>query len=124
MKKSNVQILLLSLLFSFLFVEASAQVEPYRGKSKKKKSKAWLVVEVTQNKKMVSGLINMGEIKVSAYGKKINSTPTSIEALAKDLLKQEAYNKQADIVLITEIKHYRAYGDLPSATITGTAYQK
>ena len=69
-------------------------------------------------------MLDLGEISVTAYGKKINSTTSSIEASAKDLLKKEAYEKNADIVLITEVKHYRAYGDLPSAKITGKAYKK
>lgn len=84
--------------------------------------KDWKKVELTNDSQDIKGLTDLGEVKVTAYGSKINTSPETLVSKAEVLIQKEAAKQKAHIVLIEDIKHYRAYGDLPSATMQGRAY--
>ena len=84
----------------------------------------WIDVKITENADEVQGLNELGAISGMAEGSKI-STPTDV-LLSNAIvdLKKEAALRKATIVLVTEIKHNRPYGELPRTIIEAVAFSE
>ena len=82
----------------------------------------WVNIKMTENPEEVRGFKELGPISGMAEGSRI-STPTEV-LLSNAIvdLKKEAALRKATIVLVTEIKHNRPYGELPRTIIEAMAF--
>ncbi len=84
----------------------------------------WKNVTITYEPTDVTGLIEKGQIDAYFEAKKMTSENEVLERNAYAILKKKAYSMKATIVLITDKKFNRMYGEMPSITIIGVAYGK
>ena len=83
----------------------------------------WRKVDILQDEQEASGLTRLEEITAKAKGSgRGYETPKSLENKATVILKKKAANINAQYVLITNKAITAAFGESPSATLTGIAY--
>ncbi|MFP4555317.1 MAG: hypothetical protein ACLFNU_00475 [Bacteroidales bacterium] len=90
------------------------------------KAKDWRGVEVTRNADEVSGMVKVGDLEIrrEAISRSQFLKTTTLETNAEIAIKKEAALRRADMVLIIEVLHHRAYGDPPVVVMKGEAYRK
>jgi hypothetical protein len=84
--------------------------------------KDWERVMTAYNDSDITGLAELGKVTARYDASKINATTEYLEKNALIILKKRAARLGSNIVFVTDKKEYRAYGELPSIEITGTAY--
>lgn len=83
----------------------------------------WRKVKFLKNKRRASDMHQVKEIMAKAKGSGRGfETPKSLEVKAKTILRKKAANVNAHYVLITNKTISTAFGEIPSATLTGIAY--
>ncbi|MBS3806551.1 MAG: hypothetical protein KGY60_03530 [Bacteroidales bacterium] len=90
---------------------------------KRQKRYDWRKVEFLKNESKASGMQQVKEIIAQTKGSGRGfETPKSLEVKAKTILRKKAANVNAQYVLITNKTINTAFGEIPSATLTGIAY--
>jgi len=90
---------------------------------KRKERYDWRKVRFLKNKRRASGMRQIKEITAKAKGSgRGYETPRSLEAKARTIIRKKAANVNAQYVLITNKTISTAFGEIPSATLTGVAY--
>jgi hypothetical protein len=83
----------------------------------------WRKVKILESKNKTEDLFLLEKIQAKAEGSSRGfDTPKSLENRAKVILKKKAANINAKYVLITNKSVTIAFGEIPSATLTGIAY--
>lgn len=91
----------------------------------KKSSVEWREVEFLKHKDEAKGMSRVKRIHAKAQGSGRGfETPKSLEIKAKTILRKKAANDGGRYILITNKTITTAFGEIPSATITGIAYKK
>ncbi len=89
----------------------------------KQKTYDWRKVKFLKNKRKAKDLFEVRKIEARTKGSGGGyQTPRSLETKAKTILKKKAANINAQYVLITNKAITTAFGEIPSATLTGIAY--
>ncbi|MFN8206747.1 MAG: hypothetical protein U0T82_04980 [Bacteroidales bacterium] len=86
--------------------------------------KDWERVLAVDSTASLGAVTMLGSVSARYEGSKINSPTDYLEKSAMIILKKKAARLGSNVVLVTERKEYRAYGELPSVELTGTAYLK
>lgn len=88
--------------------------------------KDWQEIVSTRQSEDVSDLIKIEDIQVrhEASNRHEYYKAKTLEASAEILLKKQAALLNADVILIVNVEHYRAYGDPPVVTMTAETYRK
>jgi hypothetical protein len=90
-----------------------------------KKRLDWRKVEILNSPGQAEQFYKMEEITAKTKGSGRGfETPKSLENKARVILKKKAANLNAEYVLITNKTITTAFGEIPSATLTGTAYTR
>ena len=90
---------------------------------KRQKKLDWRKVKFLKNERRASGMHQVKEIIAQTKGSGRGfETPKSLEVKAKTILRKKAANVNAQYVLITNKTINTAFGEIPSATLTGIAY--
>jgi len=85
----------------------------------------WRDVEFLKDKDQAQGMNRVKQIHAKAQGSgRGYETPRSLEIKAKTILRKKAANDGARYILITNKTITTAFGEIPSATMTGIAYKK
>ena len=85
----------------------------------------WRKVRFLKNKRKASDMHPVKEIEAKAKGSgRGYETPKSLEAKARTILRKKAANVNAQYVLITNKNITTAFGEIPSASLSGIAYSK
>ena len=84
--------------------------------------KDWERIEHTENPKNVIELFETGDLYVRFDSKKLKYKANVLEKSAIIVMKRKAARQNADIILITDKKLNRAYGELPYIEIWGKGY--
>jgi hypothetical protein len=85
----------------------------------------WRKVEILNNPQQADGFHKVEEVTAKAKGSGRGfETPKSLENKARVILKKKAANLNAGYVLITNKTITTAFGEIPSATLTGTVYSR
>ncbi len=88
----------------------------------KEKSLDWREVKVVKNKVNVKNKYRIEEIEASVKGNSYYESARVLVKKAKVILRKKAANLNANYVLITNKTVSMAFGEIPSATLTGVAY--
>lgn len=92
---------------------------------KKQQRYDWRKVKILKDKNRASQLYKVKEIKAKAEGSgRGYETPKSLESKARTILRKKAANVNARYVLITKKDIATAFGELPSASLSGIAYSE
>lgn len=83
----------------------------------------WELVEVTDSIDKASGLVEVAPLEINYTGS-ISVTNASLEKSSEIILKKKAAHIKASLIVITDKKIIRQYGELPSILLKGTAYSK
>ncbi len=97
-----------------------------RSTNEKSGVKDWRGVEVTRDAEEVSGMVKIDELEVrrEAISRSQFLKNSTLETNAEIAIKKEAAAIRADVVLVIEVLHHRAYGDPPVVVMRGEAYRK
>ncbi|MFO8021182.1 MAG: hypothetical protein R6U65_01855 [Perlabentimonas sp.] len=97
-----------------------------RRSNDKSRVKDWRGVEVTRDAEEVSGMVKIDELEVrrEAISRSQFLKNSTLETNAEIAIKKEAAAIRADVVLVIEVLHHRAYGDPPLVVMRGEAYRK
>ena len=84
----------------------------------------WRKVKVARNENQVAGMTKIAELEATSKGSDRGyATPKSLKTKALIILKKKAASENANYILITSESVSAAFGDIPSATYKGIAYQ-
>jgi hypothetical protein len=86
--------------------------------------KVWDKVIVTENPNDVTSLVEIEKLEVNWESSKDKVTNSSLEKSALTILQRKALKLNANILLITDKKISRSYGELPSIYIKASAFNK
>jgi hypothetical protein len=86
--------------------------------------KDWERVLAVDSTASLGEVTELGKVSASYEGSKINSPTDYLEKSAMIILKKKAARLGSNVLLVTERKEYRSYGELPSVQLSGTAYLK
>ncbi len=87
--------------------------------------KDWRKVKVIRSEKYVVDMVKLEEIEASVEGSgRRYEKPAMLERRALVILRKKAAGLRADCVLVTNEYISAAFGEIPSAKITGVAYSE
>jgi hypothetical protein len=83
----------------------------------------WETVIVTDSLDAAAGLADLGQLETK-YSGSITVSNASLEKSSTIIMQKKAAHIKATVVIITDKKIERQYGELPTITLKGTAYGK
>jgi hypothetical protein len=107
--------------FKVKAVESKNEIKDWAVVVSEKDWERVLAVDSTAN---LGEVTELGKVSASYEGSKINSPTDYLEKSAMIILKKKAARLGSNVLLVTERKEYRSYGELPSVELSGIAYLK